>query len=288
MGTVLCSDESNKDTRTLPTCARRKLPETPVSKERAAEEASAIKLCQQGGRYQPGLAPSQPFGRSRPLRILCLHGRGANAAVTELQLCSIGLLELATCDFLNGPYESSPAHKDFGSFGKCYCWSSLERKRLQAAASESDSPECSHLDLPLYGVLKCLETHGPFDGIYGFSQGGGVVACLSDPIWLARLGRDKPLFRFAVLGCAVDIRRQDARGDLTSMPSLHLVGEFDSIRDESEQLAATWTGADGASSQHKTVHFPAGHEMPMSLMSDAKLRSAIESFLRPFALDSNR
>lgn len=268
----------------MPACWKR-MPETPVSSERAAEEASAIKLCQQGGRYQPGVAPSQPFGRSRPLRILCLHGRGANAAVTELQLCSIGLLELATCDFLNGSYESSPAHKDFGSFGKCFSWSHLERKRLQKAAPEGDSAECSPLDIPLLGVLKCLETHGPFDGIYGFSQGGGMVACLSDPAWLARLGRNQPLFRFAILGCAVDIRRQDAQGDLTGMPSLHLIGEFDSIRDESEQLAAMWTGADAASSRHKTIRFAAGHEMPMSLMSDVKLRAAIESFLRPFALD---
>ena len=103
-------------------------------------------------------------------RILCLHGRGSNNDITRFQMVHTRLCEHADCDLLHSPLADYAYSSDFHLLSALpfHAWwhGTLDGKRLARV---------------LRLVLRYVERHGPYDGLYGFSQGAALVSLLSRP-----------------------------------------------------------------------------------------------------------
>ncbi|KAK0552224.1 hypothetical protein OC846_002975 [Tilletia horrida] len=120
--------------------------------------------------------------KSRPTRILCLHGKGTSAKVLETQMKPL-LKKLGSrveCVFLNGPVLSDPYHGIDRYFsGPYFSW--------------YPSPTRQSLTEALDFILDQIDSLGPFDGVFGFSQGAAMAAMLC---------MDYPhMFKFAAFFC---------------------------------------------------------------------------------------
>lgn len=109
-------------------------------------------------------------GRGRPLRILALHGRGSNNDITAIQLVSLELHDRCRVDALAAPIDDAPYSRYF---------SLLSERKFRRWWRGAASPDA--LEPALRGVLAFVDARGPYDGLYGFSQGSALVAALSTP-----------------------------------------------------------------------------------------------------------
>lgn len=110
-------------------------------------------------------------------RILALHGAGSNSAVTRMQATNLNLDGKYEIVYMDGPLkvnepffmEDDPSLHALIS-GPYYSWLDMalpaERRRKAILAT-------------MRRVLEVLLREGPFDGVYGFSQGAVVVAALA-------------------------------------------------------------------------------------------------------------
>lgn len=234
-----------------------------------------------GDCFLAGSSPTSAIcraGTTRPLRILCLHGKGSSNAVTQMQVSHISLSSSAHCDFLNGPVPDkpfSPVVEEFfgGNFWQWHIgvnWASVQ--------------------LALQRVLKYVEENGPYDGVYGFSQGAGIATVLSRPSVRKAMGRESPLWKFVITACGVDRvgvpadmpmgaeKNGDDPQSLIDLPSLHLIGRWDMLRFLSSSMTKSYADGEGP---RRVVHYmDVGHELPMNLLRDEALQNAVVSFLR--------
>ncbi|KAH8890385.1 DUF341 domain protein [Thozetella sp. PMI_491] len=98
------------------------------------------------------------------MRFVCFHGIGSNAKVLEQQTERLrqALGRQHDFSFMNGTVLTEPP-KGFESDAPSYRFVGEDKAQLQAARN---------------GVLRYIATHGPFDGVLGFSEGGAVAAWL--------------------------------------------------------------------------------------------------------------
>lgn len=104
-------------------------------------------------------------------------------------------------------------------------------------------------------MRKVLEEQGPFDGVWGFSQGAAMAAMLASlverpslhPVFAAP-GKDwpPPPFKFAIIGSGflpMDPRCAPWFSPKVETPSLHILGRADTIVGEGEwklDLVSYW------------------------------------------------
>ena len=244
----------------------------------------------------------QPRRRSG-LRLLCLHGHGSNNDISKLHAEFLLLREVhgVACDFLEASEQVSAQSWAIEqlSEGPYYTWfSSLW---LRSGPYGVGSPGGS-LHVSLLRIMSVVEKHGPYDGIYGFSQGAMMAAALCNrTVFSGLLGLSACPFRFAILAnsaLASTLRNleiaqtppdgesePDGQRDLAShlaLPvpasdaaSLHLIGTRDWWRSESEEHARCFED----STTYVHAH---GHEIPMRLMGDEKLKQELGRFLQRF------
>lgn len=107
-------------------------------------------------------------GDRRP-RILALCGAKSNNVVTRLQLENLHITdEHYNVHFLHGNIEEEEGHeKLMGLFhGPFYSWiDTSDEKAMNESVVNA-----------VRLVLKAVKVHGPFDGVYGFSNGGLIAA----------------------------------------------------------------------------------------------------------------
>ena len=140
----------------------------------------------------------------RPLKILALHGRGSNNDITAIQLSSLEIPTRCVADLLSAPHSSSPQSDVFHML------------------SNREFHQWGHDEAALKGVLAYIERYGPYDGLYGFSQGAAVVTALSKPGVAESLGSART-WRFVICACGVP-----PPGDGTvDLPSLQISGARD-------------------------------------------------------------
>ena len=109
-------------------------------------------------------------------RILALHGAQSNNNVTRLQLSNLHITDDEyDIEYLQGGVEVDEAHSSLDGLiqGPFYSW--------------FDKDDSSSVIKAVRDVVSFCQTHGPFDGIYGFSS-GAVVASL-----VANLPKDSEL-----------------------------------------------------------------------------------------------
>jgi len=124
------------------------------------------------------------------MRFLCLHGMGTNSKVYEAQLAPVRqrLDPTYEFEFVDGLVECGPATGVPSLFpGPFYCY--------------YNKPTAENLQAAYDLVLEIIEEEGPFEGIFGFSQGGALAASL-----LLHHRKTNPhapeLFDLAVFTCA--------------------------------------------------------------------------------------
>lgn len=202
----------------------------------------------------------------RPLRILCLHGRGANNDITAIQLVSLNMHTCTMVDLLHGGVQCAAADASFNllSESKFHAWL-------------DDCWTLGDLERAMRRVLNVAIRHGPYDGIYGFSQGAAIATCLSLPGVAERLGGQRT-WKFVICACGVDVgltevkREHKIEPKLLDLPSLHIIGENDPIARSSRSLAQACVGP-------TVVTHCYGHELPVALRREANFQAQVRNFL---------
>jgi hypothetical protein len=234
------------------------------------------------------------------LRMLCLHGHGSNNEMTLMQAQHLQFKKhKVQCDFLCAQIEVGPNDYTIAmlSKGPFFSWFNWSSAIVGEVIGRGPGAAGGTLHNSLCRVLNHIEVHGPYDGIYGFSQGAVVATLLcSETVWRGLGKLDACPFRFAVLGCAgggellrtisisLSPREGVAADSPTSraklpvdIPSLHLIGASDMRRGSSRRLVSAYDAATAVTYEH--AH---GHGMPMMLLRDAKLQEVLTRFFQQF------
>ena len=109
-------------------------------------------------------------GRTEKLRILALHGKASNGEVTKLQLSNLGVTEdNYDIVYLNGPIVEEDGDPEITEFvvGPFYSW---------FYGNYSDARYTPSFLCALIHVITAIQKLGPFNAVYGFSQGATVAA----------------------------------------------------------------------------------------------------------------
>jgi acetyl esterase/lipase len=166
------------------------------------------------------------------LRILCLHGYHGNAKVLREQMSSLtrGLDHLAEFVYVDAP---SLAQGDFG------WWHAIRNE----SSAQAGDPGVVTLAARYKGwsrtrdcLVSLFDSDGPFDGVFGFSQGAALAALL---VGLRSPDRKpvahKPLiFNFVIVAGAF-LANDPALANLYRvpasyhLPSVHIIGKSDLI-----------------------------------------------------------
>ncbi|KAI9740552.1 MAG: hypothetical protein M1834_005133 [Cirrosporium novae-zelandiae] len=226
----------------------------------------------------------------KPLRVLCLHGRGGNAEAFEMQtgLLRKRLSDIAEFDFINGRM-LWPQAKELRLF--------FSPEMIYYAHYDPGAPETIHESETL--MLNTVKEKGPYDGVMAFSQGCSMAAAL-----MLRL-LEKSMFRFAIFLCGsgVDgvkdtLKRQAQRGNddknniktgvkeveskspglwptpndfLSSISTMHVLGgEQDPWIDEGRALYELCGGEAGNT---RIWDHGQGHQIPLSMMATRKMET---------------
>ena len=230
--------------------------------------------------------------RRSGLRLLCLHGHGANNDITAMQVEHLMLRDVhgVSCDLLQATDETSPQSSVFIDFSDqpFYTWFN---HWWFTTGKHGVGAKGGSLHKALQRVMAVWQKHGPYDGIYGFSQGGFMAAALCNrAVYHGLFGLAECPFRFAILGCSalahvlrtVEVVNGDTLARMvlpvpaSDAASLHIIGQTDWHRSASEDNARLF--ADSTSYVHGH-----GHEMPMKLMNDFHLKRMLSQFFARFS-----
>ena len=217
------------------------------------------------------LPPPKPKPRSKP-SILCLHGKHGNNETSGFQTMILGLNEYNSkysCVFLEGPYNAAKFDEGLAKDAKAW--------------HVGKDPVATGLKT----VVEHIESKGPYDGAYAFSQGACVVTLLSDPlVWKAMGGSDArfPPWKWVIIGCGSDYLLDGSRYELPerpptaeaplTLPSFHIIGRKDGIIDDSLSLSRRYKNS-------VVVYHEEGHAIPIGLAAeDCDQRKQLKAFLR--------
>ncbi|KAK0717681.1 serine hydrolase FSH [Lasiosphaeria miniovina] len=223
-------------------------------------------------------------------KILCLHGWGTNAEIFQIQSRRLAALlephfELV---YINGPAEASPGPgvlPFFEGSGPFYGY-----LNDSSAAAEEAAGGWAEGDLDK--LVSDFRREGPFVGILAFSQGAKaawhLLRRLEEESAAADAGRSlvtppnsqqrRVGFVVAVCGTApyfqsaptADIKRAAAAHVVTGVDTIHVIGDDDLYRAESEALVGFFDAP-----SRLAVRFPGAHHMPADHAFNASLANLI-------------
>ena len=235
------------------------------------------------------------------IKILALHGSGSNSFVTKMQFENLGLLNPEyEISYVDGPLSVDIPGPGVDELikGPWFSWFPRDTNGMLPEGTALLNGICEALQR----VLAILETEGPFDGIFGFSQGAVVASLVNglpqDTALLAaleaRMGRkighlfDNGVpFRAALFACAaapMPLSELRSLAGLGAAPliaptfqNLHLIGRKDEHKPWSESLALSLN-----SPLTKVLYLPDGHEISRLQRADADLLKQVRlCFARP-------
>jgi acyl-CoA synthetase (AMP-forming)/AMP-acid ligase II/peptidoglycan/LPS O-acetylase OafA/YrhL len=215
------------------------------------------------------------------MRILALHGGGSNSEVTKIQLDNIGFLKSEyDVIYATGPISTQQPGTGLSEIegfvtGPWYSWLPHNLDESQLEGYQFLSAICEAVQI----VLSIIDKEGPFDGIFGFSQGGVIASLVSglhqDPVLQNALqdavttppserAYNEAFFRTAIIACAASsmpISQLRLRAGLGCVPvssfrSVHLIGRKDDFKPLSEALARSLNPA-----TTEVLYLDDGHEI---------------------------
>mmetsp|Transcript_6806 Transcript_6806/g.9526 ORF Transcript_6806/g.9526 Transcript_6806/m.9526 type:complete len:256 (-) Transcript_6806:106-873(-) len=207
----------------------------------------------------------------RPLRMLCLHGRGSNNDITGIQMMSLGLERFVEIDTLCGKMHYEPASKIF--------------RKLSTRSFRIWWNDAETFQKAIIRVLTIIKKYGPYDGLYGFSMGAALVTALSTP-GISKVFNHRITWRFVVCAHGVDLENEKLAQLLQlketvalpqiHLPSLHIIGRRDPYRLSSHQLLNT-----RYDEQNSCVVFNnCAHELPTTLRQESQFIAQVHEFFR--------
>ena len=240
--------------------------------------------------------PSTRSISSSPLpRLLCLHGQGSNSIVTAAQIRNLGLDESFDVTYLLAPWQWSgevdESVESTSPNGPFHSW--MRKKKSM-----------SDLITSMRFVLQHIIKQGPYDAVYGFSQGAGIATLLSCDEIRKKLIQDLVdrdnhevtemdiPWRFIFATCATfPVTLQDIANYFDvkaislsiSIPSAHLIGIQDPFKGRSEQLFDVLRG--GYNNLSLAVYFEGGHEISSDSRSLKKAAYAAIDWFSKYNFD---
>jgi len=172
------------------------------------------------------------------------------------------------CDFLNAPHIARKPYPGLEQLSKnqFHTWGGINFSKDGNADWEES----------LEYLATYIKKNGPYDGVYGFSQGVALITAFSSPsIWKDRFGFEKSPWKFAILACGGGswLIPSNQVTDL-DIPSLHIKGKKDSAFKDSTKLEKRWQ----ADKRHTYTH-KRGHEIDMLIVNrEPKLGTVLKSF----------
>ncbi|KAL2365389.1 hypothetical protein RJZ56_001633 [Blastomyces dermatitidis] len=260
------------------------------------------------------MAPQTPAQSKAPLKVLMLHGYTqsgplfrAKTRALEKHLKKSFPLHAITLSYPTGPLHLSPSDiPDFQPSStasteandadqpECYAW--------WRRSSTANPPEYVGLDEGFEAVARVLAEEGPFDGVFGFSQGAAfaaIVASLLEPErkasfkYFADIKRNSntpvlpsdagdpatgiafpasfenlthPPFKFAICysGFIAPGARYRAFYERPKIqtPVLHVLGSLDAIVEEARSRMLISACEGDAEKEGKVIWHPGGHFLP--------------------------
>ena len=206
----------------------------------------------------------------KKLRVLCLHGRGSNNDITEFQVMGLKLSDKFECIHLQAPHKTTSWHRSLNqiSEGPFYSWA-------DSSASLSDQED--QWEASLVYIAEYCKKHGPFDAVYGFSQGTSIITNVSHyTIWKDRFQMKECPWKFAILACGgANHHITIPRAMIITIPSFHILGKKDTYLSNSKQIAEYWNR-----STKVTRTKAGGHEIDMGFSSrETELMTALNDFI---------
>lgn len=186
--------------------------------------------------------------------VLCLHGYTQNgslfarkASAIRKALAKVGYESY----FLSAPITIDPSDLNFpvedGASNMLSWWPPNER-----------DPNYYNLDSAFDTIKEAVESHGPFVGILGFSQGAGLAAVVTRQ--LPTLVPSHPPLKFAVLYSGFKLKPEKYAHFYTpklATPTLHVMGTLDTIVSEERSMALY-----EACESPQILRHPGGHYVP--------------------------
>lgn len=218
-------------------------------------------------------------------KILCLHGGASNSDITTFQTMGLQLPKRMECIYIDAPHVIDGCYPGLDAFssGPFRGWAGPTTKSLssKAAATVSTSAgiKADHWDESLEFIAKFCADNGPFDGVYGFSQGAAIVTNFSHPqIWRDRFHMTDCPWKFAILACGGAINHitiSKYNGGTIDIPSFHIHGKKDHLLSESREMTAYYNNSRMVVHSHER-----GHEIDMRMFAREKdLMAKLDSFL---------
>ncbi|HWL87339.1 MAG TPA: alpha/beta hydrolase fold domain-containing protein [Polyangiaceae bacterium] len=218
-------------------------------------------------------APSEHAHPAGKLKILCLHGYHGSARILRTQMAPLaaGLESLADFVFVDAP---SIAAGDFG------WWHAVNDERDPPRDDPGvDGPRRHYKGWARTrdAIIALFAAQGPFDGVFGFSQGAALTGLLVG--LRAPDGRPTPeqplVFDFAMMVGSFpsndpELARLYTRRDSYALPSLHLFGRSDGVVPAEDSLALASHFASPTLVEHDGGHV---------IASDARVRDRVRTFL---------
>ncbi|OWZ20451.1 hypothetical protein PHMEG_0005122 [Phytophthora megakarya] len=224
----------------------------------------------------------------KKLRVLCLHGFRTNRQVMESQIKGLrdALGPNAEFVFLNGPFEArgptdEVIERMFGNSAPFYEWwgaRSLEKEERDDIEAEEGVPkgatkrwclEFDDIDQAIEYMDEKLNALGDFDLAVGFSQGSIMLTILS--MWYLRK-TNKCWWKLVLCVCGVypqgiNVRElfetHEGEQILVPLPSIHVVGQKDSLYHDSLVLKDMYTEhAQGSPLPRLLLEHDGGHKFP--------------------------
>ena len=216
---------------------------------------------------RPALRPYQGSS-SGSLRVLCLHGHNSNSDITSIQITGLNLSKHCRCMMAHGQWPGEDSGLSTFSDGPWHTW---------ARRGSTTYWNVNDWEGSLQYVADLITEHGPFDGVYAFSQRAALVTELTAPeIWRDKLRLEQCPWKFAILACAGAHDLVSSADVLLQIPSLHIKGAQDVLcQNDSAAIEAMWEP-----SKRYTYTHSGGHQIKMSLVVvEPELATLLDTFL---------
>lgn len=212
------------------------------------------------------------------LRILCLHGYHGSADILRRQMSALVQDTDTLAEFI---YLDAPSLA-FGDFGWWHAKSTANPPMSRDAGVGTTQKQYRGWERTFASIVETFAVHGPFDGVFGFSQGASLTSLL---VGLRSPNGSpteaKPLvFDFAVIvggflsaDPALALHYADRR--CYDLPSAHIIGLRDGIVPAplSHALAATFK-------EPLILEHDGGHVVAATPETRSGFRSFLEDMLR--------
>ncbi|CAI4232835.1 unnamed protein product [Auanema sp. JU1783] len=206
------------------------------------------------------------------LRVLCLHGYRQNGILFREKTGSFRKLmkKYADFEFVSAPLIPSVADEVRRDDARAWWFS----KASDEFSSRDVTEIATGFDESVSSVVDFVKENGPFDGLFGFSQGASMCHLL---LALEKAGKIQLNFKFAIL-CAGFLSLSSVHSSLLTynfdIPSFHIYGESDDIVNSkrSIELASKFENS-------RCVTHEGGHCVPSMTKNKEQIKEFFDSLV---------